>query len=59
MDKNTSNLRNRLAVSAKRIDEINNFLTDPDNRIINRLLEIVGKYGGPEEINRKAKVQRC
>ena len=36
------------------MDEINRFLLDPDNELINRLLEIVEKYGGPEEINRKA-----
>jgi len=49
-----SDIRDRLKISEKRLDEINNFLLDPENELINKLLEIVGKYGGPEEINRKA-----
>ena len=49
-----SDLRNRLKISSERLDEINNFLLDPDNDLINNLLEIVEKHGGPEEINRKA-----
>ena len=53
-----SDLRNRLKISTKRLDEINNFLLDPDNELINNLLAIVEKYGGPEEINRKASEAR-
>jgi len=49
-----SDLRERLKISGNRLDEINAFLTDPDNPLINRLLALVEKYGGPEEINRKA-----
>jgi hypothetical protein len=33
---------------------INQWLTDPNNELINRLLEVVESYGGPAEINRKA-----
>lgn len=53
-----SDLCNRLKISNKRLDEINSFLLDPNNELINTLLEIVEKYGGPEEINRKANEAR-
>ncbi len=33
---------------------LNAFLLDPDARIVNDLLEIVARYGTPEEINRRA-----
>ncbi|MBW1721412.1 MAG: hypothetical protein JRH13_00290 [Deltaproteobacteria bacterium] len=53
-----SGLRDRLRISADRLEEINEFLLDPDNPLINEFLKIVEKYGGPEEINRKAKEAR-
>lgn len=49
-----SDLRNRLKIAPDRLEEINRFLLDPQNELINELLEIVEKYGGPDEINRKA-----
>ncbi len=49
-----SDLRNRLKISSRRVDEINAFLLDPENELVNQLLEIVEKFGGPDEINRKA-----
>ncbi|MBW2139389.1 MAG: hypothetical protein JRH06_17825, partial [Deltaproteobacteria bacterium] len=49
-----SDLRNRLKISTDKLNEINRFLLDPNNELINALLNIVEKYGGPEEINRKA-----
>jgi hypothetical protein len=48
------NLREFIKISEDAIEEINTFLQDPSNELINKLFEIVGKYGGPEEINRKA-----
>ena len=50
-----SDLRKCLQISPARLEEINHFLLDPNNPLINRLLEIVEKFGGPEEINRKAR----
>lgn len=50
----SENLRERLKISEERLREINNFLLDPGNRVINDLLKVVEKYGGVEEINRKA-----
>jgi hypothetical protein len=49
-----SDLRERLKIGSERLDEINRFLLDQNNDLINKLLEIVQKHGGPEEINRKA-----
>jgi hypothetical protein len=47
-------IRNKLAIENKRLDEINSFLLDPNNKMINDILDIVEKYGGPDEINKKA-----
>jgi len=48
-------IRDKLAIEDKRLDEINAFLMSPDNKLVSDLLDVVEKYGGPEEINRKAK----
>ena len=50
-----TDLRQRLKIPSTRLDEINTFLLNPDNPLINRLLEIVETFGGPEQINRKAR----
>jgi len=47
-------IRDKFVIERKRLDEINAFLTDPNNKLINDLMAVVNKYGGPEEINRKA-----
>jgi hypothetical protein len=49
-----ANLRDTLKIPVERLDMINQWLTDPNNELINRLLEVVEGYGGPAEINRKA-----
>ena len=48
-------MRSKLAIDKKRMDEINDFLMNPNNKIVNDLLKVVNKYGGPEEINKKAR----
>ncbi|GAG15807.1 unnamed protein product, partial [marine sediment metagenome] len=48
-------IRRKLAIEDKRLDEINAFLLNSENKLINDLLAVVEKYGGPEEINRKAR----
>lgn len=53
-----NDLRNRLRISADRLEEINALLLDPDTRVINDLLAVVARYGSVEEINRKAKEAR-
>jgi bifunctional DNA-binding transcriptional regulator/antitoxin component of YhaV-PrlF toxin-antitoxin module len=47
-------MRELLKISQERLEEVNALLTDPENTVINQLLEIIERYGGPEEINRKA-----
>jgi hypothetical protein len=49
-----NDLRQQLKISENRLIEINGLLTDPNNETISRIIEIVEKYGGPAEINRKA-----
>ncbi|MFO7795652.1 MAG: hypothetical protein ACQERB_01795 [Promethearchaeati archaeon] len=48
------NLRNKLKLSKESLQDINDFLLDENNPLINRLFEIIEKYGGIEEINKKA-----
>lgn len=47
-------LREMLKISTSRLDMINQFLSDPENEAVNAIMELVDKYGGPDEINRKA-----
>lgn len=47
-------LRAQLEISSENLAEINKFLTLEDNPLINDLLQIIDKYGGVREINRKA-----
>ncbi len=49
-----SNLRDLLTISEQRLQEVNDLLTDPENESVGKIIEIVEKYGGPDEINRKA-----
>jgi uncharacterized protein YihD (DUF1040 family) len=48
-----SDLREKLKIDSKSIEAINAFLLDPGNEIVNQLLEVIDKYGGVAEINRK------
>jgi len=43
-----------LKISSAAVDEINALLLDPHNRAVKAFLDVVAKYGTPEEINRKA-----
>ncbi|NIM92524.1 MAG: hypothetical protein GTO18_02255 [Anaerolineales bacterium] len=47
-------LRQRLAIPTDRLDAINSVILDPNMEVMNNFLEVVNKYGTPEEINRKA-----
>ncbi len=53
-----SDLRQRLAIPQEHLEQINRFLTDPDSEVINDILAVVERYGGPEEINQKAAAAR-
>jgi hypothetical protein len=51
-------LREKLRISEENLKEINDFLLRKDNPLINGLFKIVEKYGGVDEINRRAKESR-
>jgi hypothetical protein len=50
----SEDLRSRLAIPAERVEALNAVLTDPNMRVVDDFLEVVARYGTPEEINRKA-----
>jgi hypothetical protein len=51
-------LRERLRIPADRLDAINALLLDPSAQVVNELLDVVAKYGTPEEINARASEAR-
>ena len=51
-------LRNRLRISERQLEEINSLLLDPNLQCINEFLAVVEKHGTVEEINRKAEEAR-
>jgi hypothetical protein len=48
-------LREKIIIREENVEEVNAFLLREDNSLVNGVLEIVDKFGGVEEINRKAK----
>ncbi|MEM1564644.1 MAG: hypothetical protein QXQ08_01545 [Candidatus Bathyarchaeia archaeon] len=48
-------LRGKILINEEKLEEVNDFLTREDNPLVNSVLEIIDRYGGIEEINRKAK----
>jgi len=46
--------REKLLITEDRLKMMNDFLMDPNNPLVNDLLATIDKYGGVEEINRKA-----
>ncbi len=51
----TIDLRERLAIPGDRLDALNALLLTPGMRVVDDLVEIVARYGTPEEINRQAR----
>jgi len=51
----SKDIRKKLVIDERRLNEINNFLMDSNNKAINDFLAVVNKYGSPEEINQKAR----
>ncbi len=47
-------LREQLKISTEAVEQINTLLLDPNTRVIDNFLQVVARYGTPEEINRKA-----
>jgi hypothetical protein len=50
--------RKKLRIDPKRLSAINDLLLDTNNPLVNGLLDLIEKYGGPAEINRRAKEAR-
>ena len=53
-----SNLRRKLRIKEENLEKINDFILKEDNPLVNNLLKIIEKYGGVDEINRKAQEAR-
>jgi hypothetical protein len=49
-----SDFRERLKISEKNLETVNDFLRKKDNPLVDGLLKIVDRCGGVEEVNRKA-----
>jgi len=49
-----SELRERLRISARHLQEVNDLLLNPDTQAISDFLAVVNRHGTVEEINRKA-----
>jgi hypothetical protein len=48
-------LRERLAIPAERLAELNEFFLAPVNEVVDDLLAVVARYGTPDEINARAR----
>ena len=51
-------LRNKLKITNKALESVNKFLGDENNVLINELFKVIDKYGGVNEINKKAREAR-
>lgn len=49
-----SDLRSKLKIDEKYLEEVNDFLLSNDNPIVDSVLDVIDKYGGVDEINRRA-----
>ncbi len=54
----SNDLRKLLTIPGNRLDAINEVLLNADMKVINAFLNVVAKYGTPEEINRKHRESR-
>lgn len=53
-----ADLRSKLKIHEENLEEINRFLAKRDNPLVDRLLAIIDRHGGVDEINRKARENR-
>ncbi|MFX0030766.1 MAG: hypothetical protein ACFE8B_16255 [Candidatus Hermodarchaeota archaeon] len=51
-------LRKKIIISNKALENVNKFLSDENNILINNLFEVIDNYGGINEINKKANEAR-
>ena len=54
----TDSLQERLRIPELNLEALNDLLLDPHNQVVRAFLDVVRKYGTPEEINRKAEAAR-
>ena len=47
--------REELKISTDRLEAINAVLLDPDSKVMKDFMDVIAKYGTPEEINDKAR----
>ncbi|MEM2143584.1 MAG: hypothetical protein QXQ81_10045, partial [Candidatus Thorarchaeota archaeon] len=50
--------KRKLLIDVRQVEEINKFLMQDDNPLVDGLLEIIDKYGGVDQINRLAREAR-
>ncbi|MBN1451602.1 MAG: hypothetical protein JW963_11355 [Anaerolineales bacterium] len=50
----SENFRELLKIPAQRLDAINAVLLDPNSKVMKAFMDVVARYGTPEEINAKA-----
>ncbi|UCE09913.1 MAG: hypothetical protein JSW61_13220 [Candidatus Thorarchaeota archaeon] len=50
--------REKIRIDSERLEEVNAILLDESNPLVNSLLAVIDKYGGVDEINRKASETR-
>ncbi len=50
----TEDLRARLRITPESLAAVNEIFLNPDTRVVNALLDVVARYGTPEEINARA-----
>lgn len=50
----TEDLHQKLEISQENLLEVNSYLTDPSNRLVKELFDVIEKYGGIDEINQRA-----
>ena len=50
--------RKLLEIPTDRLEALNQVLLDPDSKIMRLFLDVVSKYGTPDEINRKHRESR-
>ena len=53
-----TDIKSRLKIDDENLKEINQFLLGKNNPLVDGVLEIVEKYGGVDEINRRASEAR-
>ena len=53
-----TNLKEMLKIKTKDLDIINQLITNPDNKQVGKLCDLIEKFGGAEAINKKAELAR-